>query len=200
RVIVMPYAGGTLAPATRVLGQDSFASNQPNLIEGREFNFNVLGLIDSALALDTTGDAPHLYVSDPGNHRVLGFKDARTLKAGDAADIVIGQPDFATAMCNYPSGVLDKPTQSSLCRPLGLAVDKDGNLYVADSLNGRVLRFPTPFSHKGNQVADFILGQPDFFSPKAIDPTNRQMRQPYGLAFAGNNGLLVSDQAHNRVL
>jgi uncharacterized protein (TIGR03437 family) len=150
--------------------------------------------------MDSTGDTPHLYVSDPYNNRVLGFRDVRKLIPGSAADIVIGQPLLSTALCNYPSGDPNQPTQSSLCRPVGLLVDATGNLYVADSYNGRVLRFPTPFSHQGNQQADLVLGKSNFITPPLTDASAYNMSAPYGLAFAGNTGLLVSDQALNRVL
>ena len=124
---------------------------------------------------------------------------ASSRRAYLAADIVIGQPDMSTAVCNFPNGDPMKPTQSSLCFPVGLLVDSAGNLYVADSGNGRVLRFPTPFSHAGNQVADVVLGQSDFFT-RIADAGSRNMAAPYGLAFAGTNGLLVSDSTLNRVL
>jgi uncharacterized protein (TIGR03437 family) len=198
RAVVLPFQNGVFGPAVRLLGQDRFDSNSINLIEGREFRF-VTQSSDSALAIDSTGDTPHLYVSDPYNNRVLGFKDLRALKPGAKADLVIGQPDMATALCNYPSGKINQPTQSSLCGPMGLLVDSTGNLYVADFFNGRVLRFPAPFSHLGNQQADLVLGKPNFFDTIA-DPSPSRMAGPYGLAFAGTNGLLASDQVHNRVL
>jgi uncharacterized protein (TIGR03437 family) len=202
RVTVLPWQSGNFGPASRVLGQDRFNTNSINLIEGKEFFFHSVtaNSADAAVAMDSTGDTPHLYVSDPYNHRVLGFRDVRTLKPGSAADIVIGQPDLATAMCNYPTGDVNQPTQSSLCHPVGLLVDSNGNLYVADLGNGRVLRFPTPFSHQGNQQADLVLGKSNFVTPPITDATARNMYFPYGLAFAGNNGLLVSDQGLNRVL
>jgi uncharacterized protein (TIGR03437 family) len=206
RVIVIPFQNGSFTSATRVLGQDRFDTNSINLIEGREFQFNGSGSSDAAIAIDSTGDVPHLYVSDPYNNRVLGFRDARKVAAGIKADIVIGQPDLQTALCNYPSGsgVNTQPTQSSLCVPIGIVVDSSGNLYVADTLNGRVLRFPAPFSHPGQQQADLVLGQQDFTSPSITDPSARTMSRPYGLAIAGPAitpiGLLVSDVALNRVL
>ncbi len=201
RVVVLPWLQtGTFGPAPRVLGQDRFNTNSINLIEGREFYFVKGGAADASVAMDSTGDTPHLYVSDPYNNRVLGFRDVRKLVPGSAADIVIGQPDLATAVCNYPTGDIVQPAQSSLCRPIGLLVDSNGNLYVADSANGRVLRFPTPFSHQGNQQADLVLGKPNFSTPYLTDASARNMYVPYGLTFAGNNGLLVSDQALNRVL
>ena len=205
RVVVLPWQSGTpgkFTGATRVLGQDRFNTNSINLIEGREFYFLNLSTktADAGVALDSTGDTPHLYVSDPYNNRILGFRDVRKLLPGSAADIVIGQPDLATAVCNYPAGDILQPTQSNLCHPLGLLVDSSGNLYVADSANGRVLRFPTPFSHQGNQQADLVLGKSNFVTPYLPDANKYNMYVPYGLTFAGNNGLLVSDQALNRVL
>jgi uncharacterized protein (TIGR03437 family) len=200
RVLVLPFQNGNFGPATRVLGQDRFNTNSVNLIEGREFYFHYGGVADAAVVMDSTGDTPHLYVSDPYNNRVLGFRDVRKLVPGSAADIVIGQPDLATAVCNYPTGDILQPTQSNLCRPIGLLVDSNGNLYVADSANGRVLRFPTPFSHQGNQQADLVLGKAGFSAPYLTDANKYNMYVPYGLTFAGNNGLLVSDQALNRVL
>ena len=204
RVMVLPLANGTFGAATRLLGQDRFDSNSVNLIEGREFRFTSLnGFYDAGLALDTTGDVPHLYVADTYNNRVLGYKDVRTLKPGAAADIVIGQstngqPDMAIALCN-PTNDATAPTQSSLCLPRGLVVDSAGNLYVADSGNGRVLRFPAPFAHQGQQQADLVLGQNSFTS-KITDPTKFTMALPYGLAIIGTNGLAVSDAFDNRVL
>lgn len=206
RVIVMPQVGSSFGSATRVLGQDLLTANSPNLIEGREFQF----LTDAGMALDTTGAVPHLYVSDPYNNRVLGYYDARLVAAGKQADLVIGQPDFKTALCNYnPSapngrgGDATLPTQSSLCLPTGLAVDQGGNLYVADTDNGRVMRFSAPFAQSAKgvalQPADLVLGQPGF-TAQIKQAGNATMVSPYGLAFSGTKGLLVSDATLNRVL
>ena len=202
RIVVLPLQNANFAPATRVLGQDRFDTNSVNLIEGREFHFNdgQGTSADASVAIDSSTDTPHLYVSDPYNNRILGFRDARNLVPGAAADIVIGQPGPTTALCNYPAGDINQPTQSSLCHPIGLLVDSAGNLYVADQFNGRVLRFPTPFSHQGNQQADLVLGKSNYATAPLVDPSARNMYLPYGLAFAGANGLLVSDQGLNRVL
>ena len=216
RVVVLPYEAATFGPATRVLGQNDFAFGSANLIEGREFDFSIQssrGLAGAAaMAVDAKSDPPRLYVADVFNNRVLGFADARKVRPGDTADIVIGQPDMFRAVCNYPNGDVNKPTQSSLCfsRVLqngnvlatgaALAVDDDGNLYVADGGNGRVLRFPTPFRRQGTlPQADLVLGQISFTS-SIFDPSEKTMSVPAGLALVANQGLVVSDQAHNRVL
>ncbi len=205
RAIVLPVLSGDgLGGATRVLGQDSFNQGSINLIEGREFQFIGFAatpqVLDAGIAIDNSGSVPHLYVSDPNNHRILGFNDIRNLQSSAKADIVIGQPDLGTALCNYPTGDGALPSNTSLCYPKGIAVDPQGNLYVADSFNGRVLRFPAPFSQTFGQVtADLVLGQASFTS-SIKDPSNSTMASPYGVAFTGTNGLLVSDAVHNRVL
>jgi len=228
RVLDLPQQGTAFGPATRVLGQDYLNTNAINLIEGREFQFSgsIAGhsFTDAAIAIDNSSGTPHLYVSDPYNNRVLGFKDLRTFQNGgkNKADIVLGQADFTTALVNYPSGDPNQPSKSNLYRPIGLLVDAQGNLYVADSFNGRVLRFPAPFAYAGLETkpgvgagpapepADLVLGQQNFTS-KITDPTKTTMAVPYGLAFTPScntptqscsapNGLLVSDQSDNRVL
>ena len=73
---------------------------------------------------------------------------------------------------------------------------------MADSGNGRVLRFPTPFAsyQPGTpQQADLVLGQLSFNST-VPDATQRTMELPYGLAFTASTGLMVSDFAQSRVL
>ncbi|HUA57798.1 MAG TPA: hypothetical protein VML19_03530 [Verrucomicrobiae bacterium] len=203
RVVVLPVsAGDAIGSATRVLGQTTTTQNQPNFIEGREFFFTNGGAGEAALAIDTSSSVPHLYVADPFNNRVLGFYDARKVAADARADLVIGQPDFGTALCNYPSGDPTSPTQTSLCVPVGLTVDSAGNLYVADSLNGRVLRFPAPFAGGSSPAAmpkaDMVIGQTGF-SAQVRQASASTMVAPFGLAITGKNGLLVSDSALNRV-
>jgi uncharacterized protein (TIGR03437 family) len=206
RVVLLAFQSGVFNPAVQIAGQLFPTKGSINYIEGREFQFPWEGGTDAGIAIDSTGPTQHLYVADPGNNRVLGFKDLNTVAAGSMADIVIGQPDFYTAVCNYQAsspttgGDPTAPNQSSLCAPIGLAVDSQGNLYVADSFNGRVLRFPAPFSYQGSlEPADLVLGQQDFTS-QFTDPSPYNLNRPYGLAFSGTNGLLVSDAVQNRVL
>jgi uncharacterized protein (TIGR03437 family) len=200
RVLVLPVESGEISPAVRVLGQEGFQLNSVNRVEGREFDFVSSTLADSGVAVDTSSNPPHLYVADTYNNRVLGFRDARTVRPGDRADLVIGQPDMLRTQCNYPANDPDRPTDSNLCRPVGLALDAQGNLYVADAGNGRVLRFAQPFAQPQTLPrANLVLGQRSFTS-KITDPSATTIGAPYGLAFAGQNGLLVSDALHSRVL
>ena len=202
RVIVVPQTSAGFGPATRVLGQDGMAFNAPNLIEGREFDFEGTSGYDAGVAVDLNSSPPHLYVADTYNNRILGFNDLRNLQPGAKADIVIGQPDFQHNWANYPSNSTSAPNQSGLSIPTGLVVDASGNLYVADTGNGRVLRFPAPFANYNPgtpEPADLVLGQPSFYLT-ITDATNRTLAAPYGLAMTNFPGLLVSDVAQSRVL
>lgn len=204
RVIAMPQNGNTFGPATMVLGQDQLNLNAPNLVEGREFNFGSSSTgYDAGIAVDLTSATPHLYVADTFNNRILGFNDLRTVQPGAKADLVIGQPDFQQVLTNYPSNSASQPNAAGLSVPTGLTVDSQGNLWVADTGNSRVLRFPRPFPNytPGTpEQADLVLGQGSFSGPKITDPTDRTMAAPYGLAFTLAGGLLVSDSVLNRVL
>jgi uncharacterized protein (TIGR03437 family) len=204
RILVLPFQGGALSPAVRVLGQEQFQFNSVNRVEGREFQFVAAGsrgvLAESGIVVDNRSNPPRLYIADTYNNRVLGFRDARLVRPGDRADLVIGQPDLFRTECNYPANDPDRPNDASLCRPVGLALDEQGNLYVADLANGRVLRFPQPFAQSQTLPrANLVLGQRSFTS-KITDPSASTLGAPYGLAFAGENGLLVSDIGHSRVL
>ena len=204
RVIVMPQNGVSFAPATRVLGQDAMNFSAINLIEGRELQIatalNGVSVADEGMAIDSLTSTPHLYIADTYNNRVLCFKDLRTIRPGSKADYVIGQPDLNHDEVNYPSNSTTQLNQSGLNSPVGVAVDVSGNLYVADSGNARVLRFPAPFASPQNLPdADIVIGQSSF-TIKITDPSSSTMASPYGLAFAGDKGLLVSDIANNRVL
>jgi uncharacterized protein (TIGR03437 family) len=174
-----------------------------NLIEGRELFSPV------AMAVDTTVRPYRLYVADSGNNRVLGYRDYLKYKTGEPASIVIGQPNFFTAGVNYPSNESGRPTETGLNNPLGLTVDSAGNLWVADSGNGRVLRFPKPFEQPDTPArqADLVIGQSSFTS-QVLDPGARTLRSPVGIAFSlrgadvnsSEGSLIVVDNAHHRAL
>ena len=213
RVLVFPdlSKGPVTAPAgapyqaVRLIGQDYYHMRMPNLIEGREINplsitnSGVQTTFGMGMAVDTKSEPPRLYVADTGNNRILGFADARRVKPGDKADIVIGQVDFTRALYNSPNNDRSRPTDSGLNSPTHVAVDSSGNLWVTDFGNSRVLRFPAPFAQSGTQHADLVIGQ-DSFTTRITDATQRTMAGPFGLAFTGQGHLLVSDVVHNRVL
>jgi uncharacterized protein (TIGR03437 family) len=212
RVLALPNQGQA-GIADRVLGQDSLSLNSANLIEGKEMAL-YLGLgglggqggafTDGAgIALDRRSTPPHLYVADTYNNRILGWRDARRVKQGDRADIVIGQTSFQRALTNSPFNSTENVNETGLALPAALAVDTQGNLYVADAGNGRVLRFAAPFDRPAPEdnryAANLVLGQTSFFT-HATDATTRIMGRPFGLAFTAEGHLAVSDAVHHRIL
>jgi uncharacterized protein (TIGR03437 family) len=215
RLLVFPQqSGGTFVAAGRLLGQLDFEYNSVNLIEGREVGFtNNFGsctvdgsfpfAIGGDVIIDGTSSPPHLYIADPLNNRVLGFKDYRKVNAGSFADIVIGQPNLRTALLNFPTNNPTQANNQGLWSPEGLAVDPKGNLYVADTCNARVLRFPAPFaepSGSGMPTANLVLGQASFFGQPIKDVSSQTLASSYGIAFTANGDLMVSDPLANRVL
>ncbi len=191
-------AAGAPYAARRVLGQDGFFGRSVNLLEGREFAFNSQGIQSGAVRVDSRSNPPRLYVADTAKHRILGFADARRVRGGDKADIVIGQPDFSRALINYFSNDPNLRGPSSLSFPSDVAVDNQGNVWVADAGNSRVLRFPDPFTSPG-EPANLVIGQIGF-SSRLQDATARTMSVPWGLGFSVDGVLFVSDQSLNRVL
>jgi uncharacterized protein (TIGR03437 family) len=209
---IAPDQTGNYSAATVLIGQLDYIYNAPNLIVGSEVNLTTTLGSASGMVVDNSSNPPHLYISDPGNHRILCFSNALIVGQGPglpAADLVIGQPDLKTSQINYPLGLAGQPTQTGLFNPIGVVVDTNGNLYVADSGNGRVVRFPAPFSQpKGQQpTANLVLGQSDFGSFIQNASAN-SMHTPWGVAlFADVTGatplagsIAVSDPFYQRVL
>jgi len=130
-----------------VLGQLDFASGDINMgggVDGRGLN------TPHGVAVDPITN--RVYVSDKKNNRVIWFKDIYTLINGGEAEGVLGQPDF------YSSG--GNCTAYNLAGPNGLALDKDGNLYVCDQWNNRVLKYDFPIT--SSESASLVIGQLDF--------------------------------------
>jgi sugar lactone lactonase YvrE len=111
---------------------------------------------------------------------------------GQAATLVLGQPDFTT---NH-TGVTDR----LLNAPLGVAVDPTtGKVFVVDLDNNRVLRFAALNSLANGASAEAVLGQPDF-TTATPGTTRSTMNEPVGVAVDTTGRLWVVDSGNNRVL
>lgn len=116
---------GNGAPASAVLGQPDFNTVTSGLT-ATKFN--------APKGVFLTAD-DSLWVSDSSNHRVVRFSNASTKVTGSAADGVVGQPDFVTNTSAATNRGLNFPSFSPF-------VDATGSLWVPDTSNHRVLRFP----------------------------------------------------------
>ncbi|MGB8274494.1 MAG: NHL repeat-containing protein, partial [Alphaproteobacteria bacterium] len=191
RVLLFPAGSKT---ASRVWGQGDFVSNGVNQIEAGSLNqpFKIV--------IDYSKEPFALYVSDTSNNRVLVWKDAARFRSGDDADMAIGQPDLHSGAPNADMQA-QTPSRTSLWAPTGLAINPySGALYVADTGNHRVLRYPRPVDQAGRVTPDAVIGQPDFTSSNSTIVSGGSLRTPTGLAFAANGRLFVADTGNNRVL
>jgi hypothetical protein len=137
--------------------------------------------------------AGRFYVADTGNRRVLAWNG---LPAPDQpADLLLGQPDFATREENRGGSV----TANSFRWPHAIAGDAQ-TIYIADAGNHRVLGWTPPPTT--DRPADVVLGQSDF--SRAVETPHiaqgpQRLRFPYAITFEAGQ-LVVADTANNRVL
>ena len=184
--------------ADRVLGQPDFVHHGVNLIKAQGLSGPL------AVAIDTTTTPNRLYVADTGNSRLLGWKDVTAFANGDPADLVIGQPDFLSGDCNRGASA----SASSLCSPIGMAVDDSGDLYVADQGNNRVLEYNQPFAACSSfpcvgGPASLVFGQGGSFTSNTANSggvSAASLSGPWGVALDGSGNLYVGDSDNNRVL
>jgi len=166
-----PVTGDSAADL--VYGQNSFSANISG-DSGSEFD------APSYVAVD---DTKNIYVTDSLNHRVLIFLNSSN---DTVADIIIGTGRAGTS-------------NKLLYNPKGIAVDKNGNLYVADSGNNRILIFLNPVST--DKTADSVLGQKDFNS-SAWGSDTYSFNEPVDVAISellNPSRIAVSDRNNNRV-
>jgi len=157
----------------------------------------LLGGVGAGCGTSSSGSGPlgnakmRLWVADTKNNRMLGYQAPP--QNGDSAVVVLGQPVFGPTACN--SGGLSGAT---LCRPIGAALDANGNLWVADVGNDRVLEFTSPFQI--GQRAALVIGQPSFTASGPCTPSPKTICGPRYIAFDHQGNLWVSDNNDNRVL
>ena len=143
-----------------------------------------------------TGD---LYVADTNANRVVRFPKPFANLTRIEPDAVVGQPDFNHIGAN--NGGLGA---QSLRGPQGVAFDAQGNLWVADTGNNRLLRFPAGGLGAVSPAADLVIGQKDFVSAGVDSGSTTEsasgLNGPAGVALDAAGDLAASDAGNNRVL
>lgn len=177
--------------ADRVLGQKRLSTSIPYFVDGRVF-----GATD--VAIDRSVLPNRIYLADANLNRVLGWSDIGRFRAGDSADLVLGQPTlFTGALVLKAKACPLPPSATSFCRPSLVEVDHRGNLYVVDLFNDRVLEFDSPFLT--DRVADRVFGQPDFGSRGSAGSDSRDwISSREGLAVDGAGNVWMVDPAASR--
>jgi DNA-binding beta-propeller fold protein YncE len=129
-------------------------------------------------------------VADSGNNRVLRFDDPPSLPNGGAAAGVLGQTNFTANDSDDLATTMDYP--------MGLAV-QNGNLWVSDNSNNRVLKFTAAYFQANGAPANLVLGQPNFDS-SAVGQGAAGMYAPRGVALDAGGRLWVCDSANDRIV
>lgn len=153
----------------------------------------------SGVAVDTTR---HLvYAVDTNNNRVMVYQLNTDNTFPDyKADYVVGQSSFTNTRANRGTG---SPAQNSLNAPMRIAVDSsNGDIYVSDTGNNRVMVFATVSSSDPNAI--HVIGASNFTSTNSSGTVSQStMLSPLGIAIYGSGGstrVYVADKDFNRVL
>ncbi|MZH02657.1 MAG: hypothetical protein F3745_04450, partial [Nitrospinae bacterium] len=133
----------------------------------------------SGIAVDEKGN---IFISDRSNERVrvVNSKGIISTYAGNGIDGAKGDSGPAT--------------QGQLSKPFGLALDKKGNLYIADRKSNRV-RMVTP-----QGILHTVAGDGGFFFSGDNGPAYRaSVAGPTGVAVAKDGTLYIADRNNNRI-
>jgi sugar lactone lactonase YvrE len=183
-----PAKPATGASADLILGQAAFTSSNTYPVYSPGCTINRMNAPDGVYA----APSGRVYVADSGNHRVLVF--APPFTNGMNASAVFGQADFTHCAANRGGAA----SNLTLNRPRGIFEDPDGNVYIADYGNNRVLVYDTPFSG-GDFAADEVLGQPDFSSTGTGAPRPDTLVLPAQIDMDSEGRLFIADIDDSRV-
>jgi sugar lactone lactonase YvrE len=185
RASVMPASVGSITAFSTGMAA-SVAIGQPTLAGSTWLTANQTGFLPApeASAMSANGG---LWVVDYPANRVMEFLPPYS--TGEAASVVIGQSTF--------TGTLSGTSSVNLSAAAEAAVDPQGDLWVSDAGNNRILEFVPPF--RTGMAASLVLGQTDFEGDQG-GATAVNVSYPTGLSFDAHGDLWVADTGNNRVL
>ncbi|MGH8248512.1 MAG: hypothetical protein ACREUU_19005 [Gammaproteobacteria bacterium] len=137
----------------------------------------------AGLAFDTGG---YLHIADTGNHRIRKIDENGIIQtiAGDC------EVDYYSLRCFGGDG--GPATQARLYRPMGIAFDGSGNLYIADTGNERVRRVNT------NGVIETVAGNGETGVRGDGGPaTLASLNSPTAVALDAAGSLLIGNRFGN---
>jgi sugar lactone lactonase YvrE len=131
------------------------------------------------VAIDLVGN---LYIADPNNDRI------RKVTAAGVINTVAGNGIFGFSGDGGPA------TSARLGSPPGVAVDSEGNLYIADQFN-HCIRKVTPAAVISTVVGNGSAG----FSGDGGPATSAKLNAPSGVAVDSAGNLYIADRGNYRV-
>jgi sugar lactone lactonase YvrE len=133
----------------------------------------------SGVAVDTAGN---VYIADAWNYRIRKVTPSGTIST------VVG-----TGVAGY-GGDGNDDTLGLLNLPTGVAVDRTGNLFIADQGNNRI-RIVSPAGIINTLAGDGTAG----YSGDGGNAWLGELNAPYGIVTDGRNNVYVAEQQSNRI-
>ncbi|MES2388267.1 MAG: T9SS type A sorting domain-containing protein, partial [Bacteroidota bacterium] len=180
RVLVyncIPTANG--AAADLVLGQPDFVTGTSGLSSTKMTG-------PQGIAYSADGS---LLIAEGENRRITVWNTFPAAN-GQAADVVIGQPDFTTNTAAI--------TASKFSNPTGIAVSPEGKLAMTDLTGNRALLYNSIPAVNG-ALANIVLGQRDFISNSLYLGTTVNMVNVFGVCFTTEGRVIVGDGGNGRI-
>jgi len=136
----------------------------------------------TGVAIDAAGN---VYISDSNTHRVRKV-------APDGVITTVAGTGVGFGAYNG-DGILAKDAE--LAGPQGLAVDKDGNLYIADRNNNRIRKVSVADGKINTVAGTGLFG----FSGDGGLATEADLALPTGVAVDAAGNIYIADQGNNRI-
>jgi len=183
---------GILVDAQLVLGQNNFL----NIGVAIDLGLGVCLNAPVDVFLDEADD--RLWVVDQGNKRAVFWNTASGLTNGATISGFLGVNAYASANILGLISLNINLDARVFVMPTSIIVDALGNVYIADAVLNRVLRFNKAAYLEAAVnldvnllglaqidvcvVADLVIGQPNFGSSSGSPVTGSSLNQPMGLA------------------
>jgi hypothetical protein len=178
RILLYSVPVTTGQAANFVLGQADFTSSG-SAASATGLDFPVKAAADSA---------GNVWVADCSNNRVVEYK--APFSNGMSASVVLGEPDMNTSTGGTSA--------TTLYCPSGLTFDGQGNLWVSDYDNSRIVEFKAPFT--SGMAASVALGQTDLNSSNCATSATSLCYPWEGVAFDSKGNLFVADYENCRIV
>jgi len=172
-------------PANLVLGQPDLYTNPPECSSSKLNS-------PASVAVDANSN---VWVADQGNNRIVGYQNPFSYDT--QGDYMVGQISWTSGQAN---GGGSTPNAGTLNNPEGIYMDSSNALWVADSLNHRVVKFSNPYQIGPN--ATLVLGQPDMISNSPNNPSlgPQSLSYPSDVLKDVHDNLFICDSMNNRAL
>jgi len=133
----------------------------------------------SGLAIDVSGN---IYIADAGNNRIrkVNKLGVITTMAGN------GTGGF--------SGDYGPATTAELYNPYGVAVDKSGNIYIADEINNRIRKVDT-----SGMISTVAGTGTAGYNGDGLSATSAELYRPMGVAVNAFGNIFIDDFQNDRI-